>query len=190
MGSYLLVFGFGGVDRGESVGSIMSSKLTDKQKAFINYYLQSFNATDAARKAEYKGNDNTLRSIGSENLTKPNIKAEIDARMGELVMSANEALYELGQIARLDISEFLEFKPGIREPYLDLQKAKEAGLMRFVKKIKYNAQGLLEFELYDKQAALVQIGKWRGLSERIEHTGPDGDSIPIRIVGGVNLDDV
>lgn len=143
-------------------------KLTDKQQAFINYYVQSFNATDAARKAGYKGNDITLASVGYENLRKPHIKEQIDALMGELVMSANEALYELGQIARLDISDFLEFQPGIRKPYLDLQKAKEAGLMRFVKKVKYNAQGLLEFELYDKQAALVQIGKWQGLTEKTQ----------------------
>lgn len=32
--------------------------------------------------------------------------------------------------------------------------------------------------------------KDRGYVERQEHTGPDGDSIPIRIVGGVNLDDI
>lgn len=168
-----------------------SKKLTGLQEAFINKYFEcNFNATEAARQAGYKGNDVTLGAVGYENLKKPQIKKEIDIRMSELAMSANEALYELGQIARLDISDFLEFKPGIREPYLDLQKAKAAGLMRFVKKVKYNSQGMFEFELYDKQAALVQIGKWQGLSERIEHTGPDGDSIPIRIVGGVNLDDV
>lgn len=148
------------------------ARFTDKQKVFIDKYFEcKFNATEAARQAGYKGNYATLRSIGSENLTKPNIKEEIALRMSDYAMSANEALAELAEIARLDISDYLEFKPGIREPYLDLAKAKEAGLMRFVKKIKYNAQGMLEFELYDKQAALVQIGKWQGLSEKIDHSG-------------------
>jgi len=172
------------------IGKLSNNRFTNKQRAFINYYLQSFNATQAAKSAGYKGSYETLRSIGSENLTKPNIKQEIDARMSEMAMSANEALYELGQIARLDISDFLEFKPGIREPYFDLQKAKDAGLMRFVRKLKYNAQGLLEFELYDKQAALVQIGKWQGLSEHVEHTGKDGDAIAVKVVGGINLNDL
>ena len=54
------------------------SKLTPKQRLFVQYYCG--NATDAARKAGYKGNDNTLSIVGFENLRKHNVQAAIQAR--------------------------------------------------------------------------------------------------------------
>ena len=56
--------------------------LTDKQKAFCDYYLESLNATEAAIKAGYS--KKTARKIGSENLTKLDIKNYIDKRLKEL----------------------------------------------------------------------------------------------------------
>ncbi len=53
--------------------------LTPKQTAFVQHYISDskYNATDAARKAGYKGNESTLTVVASENLAKPNIKAQI-----------------------------------------------------------------------------------------------------------------
>tara|TARA_R100001443_G_scaffold29396_3_gene42591 strand:- start:29268 stop:29693 length:426 start_codon:yes stop_codon:yes gene_type:complete len=53
-------------------------KLTTKQQRFVDFY--DGNGVDACRKAGYKGNDDTLRSIASENLTKPNIVKAIQTR--------------------------------------------------------------------------------------------------------------
>lgn len=47
------------------------SKLTIKQKRFVDEYIISGNATDAAIKAGYS--KRTAKSIGAENLTKPDI---------------------------------------------------------------------------------------------------------------------
>lgn len=47
--------------------------LTPKQKAFADYYIELGNATEAARRAGYKGNAVTLAAVGSENLRKPMI---------------------------------------------------------------------------------------------------------------------
>lgn len=47
------------------------SKLTIKQKRFVDEYIISANATDAAIKAGYS--KRTAKSIGAENLTKPDI---------------------------------------------------------------------------------------------------------------------
>lgn len=47
------------------------SKLTIKQKQFVDEYIISGNATDAAIKAGYS--KRTAKSIGAENLTKPDI---------------------------------------------------------------------------------------------------------------------
>lgn len=60
----------------------MKNKLTIKQQRFIDYY--DGNATEAARKAGYKGIDNTLAVIGKENLRKLHIKDAIEKRNAEI----------------------------------------------------------------------------------------------------------
>lgn len=54
-----------------------SEKLTPKQQRFVTEYLKCGNATEAARRAGYKGSDKTLKSIGTENLSKPVIQGAI-----------------------------------------------------------------------------------------------------------------
>lgn len=49
--------------------------LTEMQKTFCREYIYDWNATRAARVAGYS--EDSVRSIASENLTKPNIKAYI-----------------------------------------------------------------------------------------------------------------
>lgn len=58
--------------------------LTDKQRVFIEEYLRCWNATEAARRAGYKGNNVTLGTVGHENLGKVYIRQEIDKRLAEL----------------------------------------------------------------------------------------------------------
>lgn len=50
----------------------MKRKLTPKQQRFADEYIKSGNAADAARKAGY--GKRSARSVGQENLTKPDIK--------------------------------------------------------------------------------------------------------------------
>ena len=64
-------------------------QLTPKQQLFVDYYLQSFNATESARKAGYKGNDKTLSVVGSENLAKPCIVSQLTKRFNQ-VAAKNE----------------------------------------------------------------------------------------------------
>jgi phage terminase small subunit len=74
--------------------------LSNKQRKFINEYLQCFNATEAARLAGYS--PKTARAIGAENLTKPDIAAEIEKALNESAMSASEVLMRLAEQARND----------------------------------------------------------------------------------------
>lgn len=53
-------------------------KPTVKQQRFIDFY--DGNATEAARKAGYKGNDKTLQMVGYQNLLKPIILEAIEKR--------------------------------------------------------------------------------------------------------------
>lgn len=62
--------------------SSISEKLTQKQQRFVDEYIISGNATQAAIKAGYS--KRTARKIGQENLTKPDIKTEIARRNAEI----------------------------------------------------------------------------------------------------------
>ena len=55
--------------------------MRDRQRVFIEEYLKCWNATKAALAAGYS--PKTARVIGSENLTKPDILAEIQDRINE-----------------------------------------------------------------------------------------------------------
>ncbi|MEK4425882.1 terminase small subunit [Solibacillus sp. FSL K6-1523] len=57
-------------------------KLTIKQQRFADYYIETGNATESAIRAGYS--EKTARSIGQENLTKPDIIKYIEKRNEEL----------------------------------------------------------------------------------------------------------
>ncbi len=62
--------------------SSIAKKLTTKQQKFVDEYIVSGNATQAAIKAGYS--KRTARKIGQENLTKPDIKAALNDKMLEI----------------------------------------------------------------------------------------------------------
>lgn len=78
------------------------SKLTIKQKKFVEEYIISGNATEAALKAGYS--KKTSYSIGNENLKKPEIIAALRAKEEELkskkIASQEEVLEYLTSILR------------------------------------------------------------------------------------------
>lgn len=77
-------------------------RLTEKQKQFCDFYIETLNATEAALKAGYSSR--TARFIGSENLTKPHIQNYIDQRLKELesrrIADAKEVLEYLTAVMR------------------------------------------------------------------------------------------
>lgn len=83
------------------------AKLTEKQKRFADYYIESGNATQAAINAGYA--KRSAQQMGAENLLKPVIKSYIDERLeqiaSERIMSAQEAVELLSSIARAEITE-------------------------------------------------------------------------------------
>ena len=68
-------------------------KLTEKQKRFVDYYIETGNASEAARKAGYS--EKTCRVTGQENLLKPAIKSAIGKRLQELKNSRTATLNEV-----------------------------------------------------------------------------------------------
>ena len=79
------------------------SKLTEKQKAFADYYIESLNATESYKMA-YDCSYNTARTNGARLLTNANIKKYIDETMSakdeSRIASQDEILQILTDIAR------------------------------------------------------------------------------------------
>lgn len=82
-------------------------KLTAKQRLFADEYIKSGNATQSAIKAGYT--EKSARFVGAENLTKPNIKAYIDAKMAEIeshkIADAKEVLQFYTRVLREEETE-------------------------------------------------------------------------------------
>ena len=104
-------------------------KLTPKQKNFCEYYIQSGNASEAARKAGYK--EKNAPFMGAENLKKPQIKSYINERVGkqdkELVADANEVLRFYSAVMRGEVKD--QF--GLDASLTDRLKAGDALMKRY-----------------------------------------------------------
>ena len=81
--------------------------LTPKQKAFAEAFIQTGNASEAARRAGYSAKN--ANNIGSENLAKPYISEYIAGRMAELeaarVASADEVMRFYSAVMRGEIKD-------------------------------------------------------------------------------------
>lgn len=104
-------------------------KLTPKQQAFADYYIETGNATEAARKAGYS--EDTARQIGAENLTKPAISEYISIRMAEQskkrVADANEVIEFYTAVMRGEIKD--QF--GLEASLSDRLKAGDSLMKRY-----------------------------------------------------------
>lgn len=141
--------------------------LTDKQQLFVQHYVACLNGAEAARRAGYA--PASARQIASENLSKPDIRAAVDAALAEAAMPAGEVLARLTDHARGSMDDFLSVSGrGVR---LDLKRAKELGVLHLVKKYSKTDRGV-SVELYDRHAALELLGKHHRLfTDNINLTG-------------------
>ena len=95
-------------------------KLTEKQKRFADYFVETGNAAEAARLAGYKGNN--LNRVGSENLTKLVIREYIDSRIaekdGQRIAKQDEVLEFLSNVLRGKETETIPIGLGMGEQKL------------------------------------------------------------------------
>lgn len=149
---------------GDSEGYIVA--LTKRRRAFVEHYLQCFNATEAAKRAEYS--PKTAYSIGHELLKIPEVSAAIEARLNELKMQADEVLVRLTDQARGSMADFVEVDES-GDVSFNLSAARDAKSLHLVKKIKKTVkrgtvnETTIEIELYDAQAALAHLARVHGL---------------------------
>lgn len=74
-------------------------KLTTKQRLFVEAYLANPNATDAARKAGYRGSENALAVVGNKLLRNSKIAALMENRVQTAIITTNEILEGVKAIA-------------------------------------------------------------------------------------------
>lgn len=160
------------------------AKLTEKQKRFIEEYLIDLNATQAAIRAGYS--PNSARDIGSENLTKPDIRARIDEALAERSkrtgINADRVLREIARIAFVNAADVINFDSAtIAEGASEDDTAAIASVK--VKTIPTgDGEGVeREIRLCDKLKALELCGKHLGMFK----DNPEAN-VPVTVV--INYD--
>lgn len=88
--------------------------LTEKQSRFVDNYIITANASEAAKRSGYS--PKTAFAIGTENLHKPEVRKAIDARLGELaserIADAKEAMEHLTSVMRGEKQEIVVTQSG------------------------------------------------------------------------------
>ena len=145
-------------------------KLTEKQKRFCDYYIESGNISEAAIKAGYS--KKTAYAIGQENLKKPVLKKYIEARLEKMqskrIADATEIMEHLSSSMRGEIKEEVVVTEGIGD------SASEA---RIIEK---------QISAKDRLKAAELLGKRYSLfTEKLNVS----EAAPVVIVGEDDLDE-
>lgn len=173
----------------------MAGEISRKHQQFINEYikLKCSNATEAYCRV-YPNSSREAASVSAyEILRNPKIAEEIDRRIAEETMSANEVLMRIAEHGRGDIGEFINLSP---------EEVKQSGKSHLIKKFtrtvtttsKGDYESMTEsisIEAYDALAAKQMIGRHHKLfTDKTEITGKDGEELftPILIVQESLLD--
>ena len=143
-----------------------NKKLTDRQEAFCRHYVANgFNATQAAISAGYS--EDSARAVGSENLTKTDIKQ----RVAELAKGTTER----AKASADDVFEFLtfaaEFNPS---EWMNVTKTGRLALkcdfdelpprvQKLATKIKPTMAGV-EVTWFSKEKALEMLARFHGMN--------------------------
>jgi phage terminase small subunit len=144
---------------------------TAKELVWLNEYLVCWNATEAARRAGYKWPN----KVGPAKLEK--FREEIQQRVSEKAMGADEVLVRLAEQARCEYADYIT-----AEGTVDLERLKADGKMHLVKGIKETRAGKV-VEFYDGQTALMHLGKHHGLF--VDKLGLDIKGDISVVIGGV-----
>lgn len=110
------------------VRKVVTERMTDKQKRFVNEYLIDCNATQAAIRAGYSAK--TAKSAGQRLLTKVDVKKEIDAKMSKMqdksIASAEEVIRYLSSVMRGESSSEVVVVEGVGDGCSEARKVKKA----------------------------------------------------------------
>ena len=140
-------------------------KMTDKQKLFCIYYVDTLNQTKAAELAGYS--KRSARQSGTDCMKNPAIRAEIEQLFRETTISRDEVTSILTKLAKTDISDYTDqytMKNGEVRQYVDIEKMKREGKGFLIKGIKQTNNGTtIEFD--DRLRAVEILSKVQGFMD-------------------------
>lgn len=128
----------------------ISKPISPKRRRFVEAYVRTWNATEAARQAGYA---HPIRQ-GSRLLTFVEVKAAVAARIKEIAMETDELLLRYAEQARNEGTKYIRSDGSV-----DLAALKADGKMHLVKSTRQDRKGNLIVEFYDSQVALGQLGR-------------------------------
>lgn len=158
------------------------ANLTPKQQRFVEEYLIDLNATQAAIRAGYS--EKTAKSIGQENLTKPDIQKAIEEaqskRAEQTQIDAAYVLKRLIEIDQMDVLDIMDDQmkilplrdwPKIWRQYIsNIENLELTDADGVFKKIKWPDK-VKNLELLGKH---VSVGAFK---DKIEHSGDPNNPI-------------
>jgi phage terminase small subunit len=169
--------------------------LTPKQESFCVHYVSigtpTFgNATRAAIAAGYSRR--SARSIGSENLTRPDICSAIRNHLNNANINRKRIMQEMAETAlTADIADFEDLLTGkktlrqLRAAGVDTRQIAEARPVRGGRK----GKGKLAIRLLDRAAMLDRLAKILGMYGQAEKSLGGGNTAPTQVVNvQVNLE--
>lgn len=157
--------------------------LNARQQRFVDEYLIDLNATAAAKRAGYS--ERTARSVGAENLTKPDIVAAVEqakaARAERTQVDADWLLRRLAEEATADMADLYDAK-GSLKPIADWPMIWRQGLVAGVEIVTEKATGedatevssVRKVKLTDRGRRLEMIGRHidvQAFRDRVEFSG-------------------
>ena len=102
--------------------------MTERQKRFCDYYIQTGNGTEAAIKAGYS--EKTAKQIANENLTKPYLKNYIDEQLQKLedarIADTTEVLKYLTSVMRGESTAEIVVVEGYGDGYSEAKRMSKA----------------------------------------------------------------
>ena len=162
------------------------ANLTPKQQRFVEEYLIDLNATQAAIRAGYS--EKTAKSIGQENLTKPDIaKAIQEAQNKRTEQTQIDSAYVLKRLVEIDQMDVLDIMDddGNVKPLRDWPKIWRQYISNIETISMDDGEGWLKkIKWPDKVKNLELLGKHVSVGafkDKIEHTGPNGGDINVTI---------
>lgn len=142
--------------------------MTDLQKAFAEQYVIDYHITNAGKRAGIQGDN--INVTAWKMLQLQDVQSYIEKLQAEAALrcqiSKDEWLNEFKKIGFSNIRNYMTDKLDAR----DLSEVENPEVIKKVKKVTKNfesgSETTIEFELYDKQAALVNIGRHLGFFEK------------------------
>jgi|GEM_PF-1941746 len=157
------------------------NKLTPRKRRFVEFYVDSGNATDAYRKAGYS--ENGADRGAHRLLSKVEIQEAVAKRRAKIAekadITAQDVINEIAKVAFANPEDFFEWGEKLQDlgnglikktsvilikPPEEINRDKKAAIAS----IKETAQGGLEFKFHDKLKALNDLARYVGLFNEAE----------------------